>query len=1112
MKQLKRLAVLLLSTFVIIFGSSSLESFAADINNLDLTISTDKPSYSGGETVKLKIDVKNNNSFTIDNLELTGTLPKEFTFLENKSYSMKLEPSESKSYTISAKASNTESKQIMDSPKTGVGTPIVSMIIFAGAASFIVFSLVKNKKARKMLAVVLCITSVSAFIGNTDPFIANAKGDKITISKSISFNYNKKSITAEITAEYEDMNIISINTEPLGEADGAGCYNIDKIITTLEGSLKNSSDINKFSYEITDMKNVVVSNGEIPIGKEWAISNLGLVVGGNNITLTAVSTDKKIYTSKIIVFNMNMENMKNTNVDLSDNDGDKLPAYFEEWFGTDPKKMDTDDDGLSDYDEIYIYNTDPVKADSNDNGINDIDEDFDEDGLTLKEEIKFDTDPFNADTDNDGLKDGDEVNKYNTDPLVADTDSDGLKDGEETELNTDPLKEDTDENGITDNEESTIQTIGIELENSPITYASVSLSVPGNIKNHVKVRNTEYEDILSTDVVGRIGAPVEFESDVDFETADITFTYDESLLGDTPIENLAIMWYDEENMMYRIFDRESVIDTEAKTITYTTTHFSTYLVVDRQIWYDTWREPINYRDGEVQVETKYDISFVVDVSGSMSGSSIERAKLAMNSFIDAMFPQDMASIVTFNHNSSLQSHATSDREALRSTVNSLISSGGTDTNAGLNLGIDQIVNDGRADSKHMIIMICDGDVNYIQSTIDRAKDAGISVYTINVINGDNTYLQKIADETGGEYYYAATTEDIIEKMDNVRNDTLGQVDMTDTDGDGLYDVYETKGMRIQNGRVITTNPFLADSDGDSVSDRYEFYNPNGINNALPFEPGYFDMDFVIGKYSCVVFRAASDPNKADSDGDSVLDKDDLNPYIAARHSIATTEKSTYKKIDNRVTNFDFMQSFEERLRAENDATYATLSDQVDFSSYAAKSYAYLVVAGGAATIILEENAAWALSWFLANSGLDKEFNAASMLSFANTNNGFNKIEEQVNRIYEFAKDVLYDGQSITIGSASSFISYEDNILGLNAINWTATLGTASGGASATIKRNGDRYTVYLDYTIFDYYDWDISDDRTFIPGLPNASLALMHYEGIARAYYQYGTYRDIWFF
>lgn len=74
--------------------------------------------------------------------------------------------------------------------------------------------------------------------------------------------------------------------------------------------------------------------------------------------------------------------------------GDGLLLFEEERAGTDPKKIDTDDDGLSDWLEVK----------------------------------QFGTNPLNRDSDGDGLTDGQEANAGCTSPLNADSDGDGTND------------------------------------------------------------------------------------------------------------------------------------------------------------------------------------------------------------------------------------------------------------------------------------------------------------------------------------------------------------------------------------------------------------------------------------------------------------------------------------------------------------------------------------------------------------------------------------------------------------------------------------------------------------------------------------------------------------
>ena len=48
---------------------------------------------------------------------------------------------------------------------------------------------------------------------------------------------------------------------------------------------------------------------------------------------------------------------------------------------------------------------------------------------------------------------------------------------------------------------------------------------------------------------------------------------------------------------------------ENNTVSYRTTHFSTYMLVDKTIWFQTWKETLNYRKENVV----YDFAYVLIV-------------------------------------------------------------------------------------------------------------------------------------------------------------------------------------------------------------------------------------------------------------------------------------------------------------------------------------------------------------------------------------------------------------------------------------------------------------------------------------------------------------------
>lgn len=70
--------------------------------------------------------------------------------------------------------------------------------------------------------------------------------------------------------------------------------------------------------------------------------------------------------------------------------------------------------------------------------------DSDNDGLPDKQEVARGTNPRKADTDGDGLADGDEVNIYQSDPLLPDTDTDGYDDGREVAGGYSPISKSPD--------------------------------------------------------------------------------------------------------------------------------------------------------------------------------------------------------------------------------------------------------------------------------------------------------------------------------------------------------------------------------------------------------------------------------------------------------------------------------------------------------------------------------------------------------------------------------------------------------------------------------------------------------------------------------------------
>lgn len=713
----------------------------------------------------------------------------------------------------------------------------------------------------------------------------------------------------------DELNInINVPTEVQGEATLNGNININNALKALEninlyGEVKNTNDsiiFSKYGDIVIDSQNVNLKGlvydpfGSVTINAQnLNLNNVVIIAESIELTCPNVNANNSSNVSSFVgttsepldipydewkyMKDENKNNFPDFIEDfnnwylLKDTDSDMLPDCIEESISSNPMLTDSDGDNLDDYYEVMVSFTNPVDTDSDDNLISDDNEDFDNDGLTNFQEYLLSTSPWDNDSDKDTLDDGTEVNIHNTNPLEPDTDFDGLDDADEVALGVLPNVPGTDEDGILDGDEYYSGYVSQDLTSddpkvSAVTGVEVELDCKGNADNCVNIENTYNVDMLSSDVVGIVGSPVNITSSAEFNTATITFTYDDTLLNNTAEEDLIILWYDREKKEYVMLE-DTVVDAANNNVSCTTTHFSTYLVIDREIWLDSWREQIEYSRQPSVIKTAYNIGFVVDVSGSMNSERLSNVKTALNTFIDAMYECDDATLVSFNSSGNVVKNFGTSKSELKSAVSALTASGGTSTNSGLSAVINEMTPHLSATEKNIIILICDGDVENDSTTsglLQIAKNAEkpINIYTLNVCDADSDALESIATQTGGVPYKAATAAQIASVMATLQQSTVSSIDMTDSDGDGLYDVYETQGIKYQNGQVYRTDPNKADTDDDGISD---FDEVGGAPIAKV-------VDFFQSEYSCVLCNVNTNPTSVDTDGDTYTDDVDPEPY------------------------------------------------------------------------------------------------------------------------------------------------------------------------------------------------------------------------------------------
>ncbi len=601
----------------------------------------------------------------------------------------------------------------------------------------------------------------------------------------------------------------------------------------------------------------------IAIGIAFAL--IIVFIGGLVYYNNSFKRNKSVYTGGFSRSNLNSEV-----VEFNDSDGDGISDEVEIELGTDPNNSDSDGDGLSDLLEVDVLLYNPLAIDTDNDGINDGDEDFDQDELTNLFEQDNSLNMTESDSDYDDIDDGIELNETLTLPNDKDTDDDMLSDGDELKLGTDPLNPDSDGDGVFDGEERYEQTVEKLLNASNqngLIEVSIDFEATGNANNSTKIISLPKAKNTITDAPGIIGLPISIETSSLFDSAKLTLFYDENLLNNTMESNLRIFYFNEQTMILE--PMETIVDEIRNTVSCNVSHFSIYLVLDEEKWQESWRDAIDYRSEEVKVSQFYDIVFAIDCSESMlDNDPLYLRSDAVREFINELLDDDKAGIVFFSSITEVACELTNDKEMIGKSVENIYSAGKTDMYGAVYKAVG-ILKESKSKNDKAIILLSDG-INNIQqfnnSILEEASNNSIFIHTVELgSEADTEMLEHIAKSTGGTHYTIATAEDISGVMGRVKKDQI--VDTTDTDGDGLYDTWETEGMKTTYGTVFYSDPRKKDTDGDGINDGEEM-------NRLSATDEYLSEN----EYH---FPALSNPSSKDTDGDGIEDGKDNFPLIKA---------------------------------------------------------------------------------------------------------------------------------------------------------------------------------------------------------------------------------------
>ncbi|MFT3773762.1 MAG: VWA domain-containing protein [Minicystis sp.] len=166
------------------------------------------------------------------------------------------------------------------------------------------------------------------------------------------------------------------------------------------------------------------------------------------------------------------------------------------------------------------------------------------------------------------------------------------------------------------------------------------------------------------------------------------------------------------------------------------------------------------------------VHLVLDISGSMAGESIARAREAASAMVDRLAPTDDFSLTTFSSSAAVRvpdGPVGSRRADIKQTISGIGVEGGTNIGAGLSLGYEQASSRSiPEDAVRVVLLLSDGKANEGITSSDRlsrlALDAfqhGIQTSALGLGSDyDGALMSSIANDGAGGYYYLKSPDQI----------------------------------------------------------------------------------------------------------------------------------------------------------------------------------------------------------------------------------------------------------------------------------------------------------------------------------------------------------------
>ncbi len=173
------------------------------------------------------------------------------------------------------------------------------------------------------------------------------------------------------------------------------------------------------------------------------------------------------------------------------------------------------------------------------------------------------------------------------------------------------------------------------------------------------------------------------------------------------------------------------------------------------------------------------VGIIFDVSGSMTGEKIGKARKALEKFINTSHPSDEYFLIAFNNRAQLLLDRTRDGEAVLQKLTLVQPKEDTALYDAAYLGIERVTRGTR--QKKALLIISDGQDNssrYNFGEVRRLmKESDVTVYAVGIIDGHDAgsmqgmqgqaFLDELASVTGGKSFYPQTDIEMDEIFERI---------------------------------------------------------------------------------------------------------------------------------------------------------------------------------------------------------------------------------------------------------------------------------------------------------------------------------------------------------